>query len=239
MSDQRVRELERRWRETGAVVDRAAWLRERLRAGELEPARVELAAWVGDEAAQALVPEASTPGSLEDLSRGLARWGEEPGRDVAVRLYRPSWKSQVHPRALLALAARLPCQSSGAARAREITLAWLARPGVETAREVERMEWALDPRSQELTELLPRLALLHCRGIHPDSFQTALLLQRVLGGGPAEAMRLIEAWGAATIGVRMAAAVLGEAVARAALRDDLAAWALAERDPLLPEEPGA
>jgi hypothetical protein len=37
VSDDRLRELERRWKETGAVEDEAAYLKERVRAGELSP----------------------------------------------------------------------------------------------------------------------------------------------------------------------------------------------------------
>lgn len=37
MTDQRVRETERRWRASGAATDRVAWLQERLRAGDLRP----------------------------------------------------------------------------------------------------------------------------------------------------------------------------------------------------------
>ncbi len=36
MSDSKLRELERRWRETQAVEDEAAYLLERVRVGELE-----------------------------------------------------------------------------------------------------------------------------------------------------------------------------------------------------------
>jgi hypothetical protein len=43
VSDARLRELERRFRETGAPDDEAAWLRERLRAGELEERLLRLA----------------------------------------------------------------------------------------------------------------------------------------------------------------------------------------------------
>jgi hypothetical protein len=43
VSDERLRELERRWKETGSVEDEAAWLRERVRAGELAQYRVDLA----------------------------------------------------------------------------------------------------------------------------------------------------------------------------------------------------
>lgn len=44
MSDSRLRTLERRWIETGRVEDEAAWLRERLRWGELSEEQLGLAA---------------------------------------------------------------------------------------------------------------------------------------------------------------------------------------------------
>ena len=52
MSDQRLRELERRWRETGSVEDEAAYLRERVRVGDLTQERLELAAHCGHEGAR-------------------------------------------------------------------------------------------------------------------------------------------------------------------------------------------
>lgn len=66
MSDDRVRRLERRFRETGAAEDEAAWLQARVRAGELAPERLLL----GDHLARA----AEDP--LEWFL-GLERWGEE------------------------------------------------------------------------------------------------------------------------------------------------------------------
>jgi hypothetical protein len=57
MSDQRLRDLERRWRETGTVEDEAAYLLERVRAGDLSRERLEIAAYLGHEgAAMALAP---------------------------------------------------------------------------------------------------------------------------------------------------------------------------------------
>lgn len=47
MSDQRLRELERRFRATGAAEDEARWLGERLRRGGLVAERLELAAYLG------------------------------------------------------------------------------------------------------------------------------------------------------------------------------------------------
>lgn len=58
MSDTRLRELERRWKETGAVEDEAAYLVERVRAGEVTRERLELSAYCGYEAALRIVPEA-------------------------------------------------------------------------------------------------------------------------------------------------------------------------------------
>ena len=51
VSDQRLRELERKWRETGSVEDEAAYLRERVRVGDLTQERLELAAYCGHEGA--------------------------------------------------------------------------------------------------------------------------------------------------------------------------------------------
>lgn len=52
MTDERVRALERRWRETGAAEDEAAWLAERARLGELARDALELAALAGHAAAR-------------------------------------------------------------------------------------------------------------------------------------------------------------------------------------------
>lgn len=66
MSDEHLRELERRWKETGTVEDEAAWLKERVRVGDLTQERLELAAYLGHEAAQDITesmgwsPSAST-----------------------------------------------------------------------------------------------------------------------------------------------------------------------------------
>lgn len=76
MSDARLRELERRWRETGASEDEASCLRERLRAGQLTPERLELAARCAHPAAR-LVAGPELP-LLEDLVAGLPAWGPEP-----------------------------------------------------------------------------------------------------------------------------------------------------------------
>lgn len=83
MSDARVRELERRWRETGAVDDEAAFLMERVRVGDLPKEGLELAAYCGHEASQAVTSSrgpsedtSSRPSWLEEMVRGLQTWGK-------------------------------------------------------------------------------------------------------------------------------------------------------------------
>lgn len=73
MSDERLRDLERRWKETGSVEDEAAWITERMRVGMLAQDRVELAAYCGHQAARkALGRDAcETPEDLEEWIRGL------------------------------------------------------------------------------------------------------------------------------------------------------------------------
>lgn len=93
MSDAKLRELERRWKETGSVEDEAAYLLERVRVGDLTRERLELAAYCGHEGARRAVgtgnddelvervgngTEAGRLGVSEDclrLFRGLERWG--------------------------------------------------------------------------------------------------------------------------------------------------------------------
>ena len=53
MSDVDLRDLERRFRETGSVEDEATWLRARVQAGELEQGRLDLAAYLCDPASLA------------------------------------------------------------------------------------------------------------------------------------------------------------------------------------------
>ena len=72
MSDERLRELERRWKETRAVQDEAACLSERVRSGNLDRERLRLAAYLGNEASREALGEGSW--SLADYrSRLLSR----------------------------------------------------------------------------------------------------------------------------------------------------------------------
>lgn len=57
MSDAQIRRLERRWRETGAAEDQAAWLLARLRRGQLDHKVFKPAAILGNEAARLVMAE--------------------------------------------------------------------------------------------------------------------------------------------------------------------------------------
>ena len=66
MSDKQLRELERRWKETGASLDETALLQERLRVGDLDDSRVELAAYLGHPAALLLLGREQDERPVED-----------------------------------------------------------------------------------------------------------------------------------------------------------------------------
>ncbi len=77
MSDRRLRELERTASQ-GDLGARARWLTEQLRRGALSPDRLELAAYLGDPAAGAVLerpPQA--PARLVEWALGLGRYGQE------------------------------------------------------------------------------------------------------------------------------------------------------------------
>jgi hypothetical protein len=62
MSDERLREAERRWKESGSVEEEARYLLERVRVGDLTRDRLEFAAYLGHVGAvQALAPRDVEP----------------------------------------------------------------------------------------------------------------------------------------------------------------------------------
>lgn len=86
MSDDWLRQLEARWRETRDALDESRYLLERMRAGELPRPRLELAAFLGHEAARLALPAA--PAHQGDdptrLASELWPWGKEAGVAAAV-----------------------------------------------------------------------------------------------------------------------------------------------------------
>lgn len=119
VSDARLRELERRWRETRAHEDELAWLRARLRAGELGPERLGLAAWCGHRAAR----EALEDDPEELLALRVPLWADDEGGAEA-----GSWAPALVRRAGREGAARA---AAAAARASSWWAVEEALPGLE------------------------------------------------------------------------------------------------------------
>ncbi|MCO5166489.1 MAG: hypothetical protein M9894_09005 [Planctomycetes bacterium] len=119
MADARLRTLERRWRESGAGCDHARFLVERLRAGEVEPEQVLLAAHLGDAGARealGLEGDPAAPGQRA-WTTALGAWrGPVPARAAlaAARLVLPVFDRGLNPdprprRALRAGEAQVVC----------------------------------------------------------------------------------------------------------------------------------
>lgn len=107
MSDERLRQLERRWKETGSAEDEAVFLLARVRAGELTRERLELAAFCGSPGALRAAPQVVEKPS-EDLGRLLEAveesWGTLPAIGSGVAAARAAVDSCLksgHPRAVL------------------------------------------------------------------------------------------------------------------------------------------
>jgi len=102
--DERLRRLERAFRASGAAEDEAEWLRERVRRGELDPARLDAAAALGHPAALL------ASGRGDEPLRALERLGPTAlGRAAvaAAELVLPVWEGAFarDPRPRLAVAA--------------------------------------------------------------------------------------------------------------------------------------
>lgn len=86
MSDARLRELERRWKETGNPQDGATYYRGRVRAGTLTENQIYTAAYLGDESAQSWAEGLyDQTGVMNDHICGICpcgwcRWDEGPSR---------------------------------------------------------------------------------------------------------------------------------------------------------------
>ena len=94
MTDTRLRELERRWKESGSVEDEAAWLMERFRSGELPLSMLEQAAYCEHPAAKRLIKTVEVSSPQDYAQRWAHEWSFGLGR----------WEKQVVVRAAFAMA---------------------------------------------------------------------------------------------------------------------------------------
>lgn len=83
MSDERLRELERRWKQSGTAEAEAEFLQGRIRAGELPRERLPLAAYCGSEGAKRALGEGApqVPDTIEAWLLGL----HERDQDLMLR----------------------------------------------------------------------------------------------------------------------------------------------------------
>jgi hypothetical protein len=120
VSDTRVRTLERRWCESGALEDERAWIHARVRAGSLSEDRLELARALGAEAL----------GGPEDPPLGFQEWLEAlPFRGGRRRIERDSTRVGLAIARTLAPCARALGADPFYARALEAAEAQLFRWG--------------------------------------------------------------------------------------------------------------
>lgn len=82
MTDHRLRDLERRWRESRSDADEAAWVTERLRAGLLSPGWLELAARLGYGAARLILGMPPLARSVE-VSPGVEEFQRRLAETIA------------------------------------------------------------------------------------------------------------------------------------------------------------
>lgn len=79
MTDRSLRDLERRWQQTGGRADGVALLQARLRAGDLTKEQLELASFLGSPIAVEILGNSAwdCPRDLRGVLRGLSYWGNE------------------------------------------------------------------------------------------------------------------------------------------------------------------
>jgi hypothetical protein len=137
MTDARLRDMERRWRESGSATGEAGYLTERTRAALLRPDMLALAAFLGHAAARLALPDDAPPemGVVEPWNRWLLEWSE--------RLRRlPAWDTALYARAALA--------------------AFEASPEFNDQRREWRRQHPADPRPEEAIASLEAFALCPC-----------------------------------------------------------------------------
>lgn len=156
--DDRLRESERRWRETRSAEDEARYLLERLRVGALDRDALELAAFLGRAGAvQAMGLAAHSHRRPKAWARGLHRWGTLVAGRVAVLLAEHSLA--VRNRAL----GPDPTAEDALQRAKD----WLGCPcvaheiaaGSASAQLASRIQWTADNRFNHLNNALE--AVMH------------------------------------------------------------------------------
>ena len=202
-----MRELERRWGETGASEDEAELLRERVRAGSLEPARLELAALLAHPGA--VLACGLAPMELPPVP--ASEWAElERSQDVA-------WLRELLERAGEAALLR----AVAAVLARTMGVEDPASPHARLAAQVDAL--ALAPEDEQR-----RVALRAHRGC--DWGLTRNLARWLEQWGQPPLSRLLRT----CVVLRVSSALVpqGWEGAASAIRAELVPWLLGQSDPV-------
>ncbi|MGE0708907.1 MAG: hypothetical protein AB7N76_22685 [Planctomycetota bacterium] len=240
MSDEALQALRRRFEQSGAVEDEAAWLAAALRAGELPRERVALRAHLGDRAARlALGLEGPVEADLAAWVRGLAEFGQEE-ETRAPSVPSRGWGNPVLVRACLAALERIgpseliaPGPGWTPETAREDLVAdlraWLADRAQEPRPWVSAATYAYESRAQDRAEearcLISALTAAQACTTQDAAILAMRLLSLWLTLNRSVAYRQVHTPGQlAAVAVCAAASVTGEREARAAVREALVAW---------------
>jgi len=212
MSDQRLRELERRWKEAPSPHTEADYLRERVRAGSLSEARLRLAAFLGHEAAGLAARDPVAPPEPAEARWFL--WGRELARLDA----------EAPVRCAVAIARHLLPELEDDPFADD-----MARDCLRCA---ER--WALDPWNPELVEAAAQALAFPDEDTAELGFPTPASRQALAAARMAAAAARGRREDSAAAQAALAGqAVLGDAQAvLRILRDEVVPWALGYRDPI-------
>ena len=217
MSDQQLRELERRFQESGSTQDEAALLRARVQVGQLDELALSLAAWLGCEAAQASLEwNRSTPSADEWVGR-LGEWGvEAPARAalaLATATFR-SWEASATDGYLATTRRDL------GRRALEAAQVWVVEPSRGNAVE-----------AREAANTLKQFGKIGPAKFKDDKawFAPGLACRAVSGTSAASVAALAKRL------MRVASQQLGEELARSTVLSALKPWALGYSDPLREE----
>lgn len=225
MTDSHLRELERRFKESGSVEDEVAYLLERVRLGELDRDMLELAAYCGHQAScQALGDQVPRmPEKLKAWVEGLQVWNKETCVRAVIA---------VAQTCISIWAKRYP-EENRPQRAIASAIAWAMCPceGHERAARTAR-DAAVEARAAGLTEAVetdPELSSWD-EGVEAraaDAAAGAAAWAALAAGSTSAAV----AAGVAAVEVDAYAALANQV--KQAICNDLIPWALGYDDPLI------
>jgi len=217
VTDSKLRELERRWKESGSVEDEAAYLLERVRVGDLEQEKLELAAYFGHEAARRASSGKCPPNSSAEIPDEWGAWlSAIPARECPVQ--------QVRIRAALACA-RL-CTALYPAPASKLAVSsaedWVLCPCPQHARSARELSERALPVSPED---IPFQALLPIHAAAWAAVHAARVASSSLGATAYALDDCAEA-------LEMASFVTSQGEVLTAIRREITPWLLGNGDPI-------